>query len=68
MTVEQRWAETYTPDYRAGYAAALDAARKAVDAVPPIDQRVSDEGFISLVYDKGEILAAIYALRGSDGA
>ena len=49
--------------YEKGYSAALDAAREAVETVPPINQRVSDEGFVSLVYDKGEILAAIDALR-----
>jgi hypothetical protein len=40
----------------------LDAARAAVDSISPIDQLVY-EGFISLVYDKGEILAAIDELR-----
>lgn len=42
---------------------ALAAARDAVAAVPPIDQRVDDNGLVSLVYDKGEALAAIDALR-----
>lgn len=41
------------------------AVRKAVTAVPPIDQRVDANGLVSLVYDKGEILDAIDALRGS---
>lgn len=45
------------------FAAGVEAARDAVDAVPPIDQRVDDNGLISLVYEKGEILAAIDALR-----
>jgi hypothetical protein len=48
--------------YRAGYSDALEDARAAVDSISPIDQQVY-EGFISLVYDKGEILAAIDELR-----
>lgn len=55
----------YCQAFRACEQRILDAAREAVAAVPPIDQRVDDNGLISLVYDKGEILAAIDALRGS---
>lgn len=47
-----------------GHAAGVQAARDAIEAVPPIDQRIDDNELISLVYDKGEILAAIDALRG----
>lgn len=46
-----------------GYESALNDARDAVGAVPPIDQRVDDNGFIGLVYDKGEVIAAIDGLR-----
>lgn len=46
-----------------GYAAGVQASRDAVAALPPVDQRVDDNGLISLVYDKGEALAAIDALR-----
>lgn len=49
-------------EYRAGYFDALEDARAAVDSISPIDQQVY-EGFISLVYDKGEILAAIDKLK-----
>ena len=48
--------------HRVGFKEGLNAAREAVDSIPPIDQRVN-EGFISLVYDKGEMLAAIDELR-----
>lgn len=55
---------SYLNGRQRGYAAGLDAARDAVAAVPPIDQWVDDNGLVSLVYDKGEALAAIDALRG----
>ena len=62
--VEETWSAIAGLDqYAEGYVAGLDAAREAVAAVPPIDQRVDDNGLISLVYDKGEILAAIDALK-----
>lgn len=33
--------------------------KAAVQALAPIDQRVDENGFVSLVYDKGEVLAII---------
>jgi hypothetical protein len=43
----------------------LDKCIAAVDTVPPIAQHVDDNGMISLVYDKGEILDALRALSAN---
>ena len=62
--VREEWYEVQSETWEQGYKYAVDAAREAVAAVPPIDQWVDDNGLVSLVYDKAEALAAIDALRG----
>lgn len=49
--------------YEQGQRDMLAKCIDAVEAVPAIAQHVDDNGMISLVYDKSEIIAALRALR-----
>ena len=51
--------EAQSENWLKGYEYALAAVVQRVEVVPPIAQHVDDDGMVRLVYDKGEVIAAI---------